>query len=697
MSSYGQKPQGQPEGELPPIQDVNSQSFEETRLVEYVKSKVDQIRQSNSRIAIEGIYLTNVAYLLGFDGVYYDTTQRQFKNVDPRRRLSRARFKVNKILPTIQNRLARLTQSPPRYDVRPNSNSTKDKDSARLGLEIIENIFEKQRFNEKRQDLLMAAMQGGHSYVQVQWDPTLGKPMVDPGSSKVTGYEGDIRLEVLNCLEIFPDPLAKNVDEAQYLLKAKVRKLDYFKARYPGRGDAVKEEDAWLMSATYDMKANALTSTGIAGAQTNDQTKNSAIELVLYEKRSEDHPNGRMIICANGILLEDKELPIGEYDIHKFDDIIVGGRYNSEAIITHLRPIQDQYNIARTRMADWVRTLLAGKYMVAKGAGLNQESLNNQNGEVLEFNPVPNAPAPTAMNIPQIPPYAYKELEAMDSEFDFISGINEISRGVLPSASIPAQGMEFLQEQDQTRIAVQTSRNEISYAKVGCSILKYVGKNYKLPRMLKIAGEGLEYTVKDFVGQDLNDNYDVIVVEGSTVPQSKVLKRTDIRNAWQDGLLGDPGDPKVRAKVLKMMEYGDVAEMWKKQALDESQVKRVLTAIEENDQIKLKENMSEFDNQMMHLEQMNEYRLTDKFMVLSPEQKDLFRWVMEWRLQAMIQVTQPQIPQQERIAQSTLDMQAQGMGLGPDGAPALAQGGQPPMPSPQAPPPVDPNQIPQGA
>lgn len=658
---------GEPD-EGTPLEDINDaqdQPQDERRLVEYVRSKVDQCRQTNSRIAIEGIYLTNVAYLMGFDGVYYDTTYRQFKNIDPRRKLTRNRFKVNKILPTIQNRLARLTQSPPRYDVRPNSNSTEDKDCARLGLEIIEDVFEKQRFNEKRQDLLMAAMQGGHSYIQSLWDPTLGKPMVDPDTGKMSGYEGDVRLEVLNCLELFPDPLAKTLEEATFLIKAKVRKLDYFKSRYPGRGHLVKEEDSWLLAMTYDMKSNALTSVGVAGASTTDQMKNSAIELVLYEKRSEDYTNGRMIVIANGILLEDKELPIGEYDIVKFDDMIIGSRYNPEAIITHLRPIQDQYNVQRTKMADWVRKLLAGKYLAAKGHGLMQEAINNDNGEVVEFNPVPNAPAPTVMNIPQIPSYAYKEIETMDHEFDFVSGINEISRGVLPSASIPAQGMAFLQEQDQTRIAVQTLRNEIGYAKVGAAILKYVGKYYEMPRILKVAGDGLEYTVKDFVGADLNDNYDVIVIEGSTIPQSKVLKRQDIQNSMSMGLLGNPMDPQVQAKVLDMMEYGYTTDMWKKISLDNAQVKRVINAIEEGDMKTLQDNMSEFDNQKFHLEKMNEYRLTDKFQDLDDQKKGLFLWVMEWRIQAGIQQQNPGIMAQKNIAEATL---AQNHGIQPPGS-----------------------------
>ena len=406
-----------------------------------------------------------------------------------------------------------------------------------------------------------------------------------------------------------------------------------------------------------------MSSTGITGASTSAQQKNSAIEIVYYEKRSKEHPQGRMIVTANGVLLEDTELPSGEFDVVKFDDILVGGRYAGEAVITHLRPIQDQYNITRSKCADWIKKMLAGKYLVAKGSQLGQESLTNDSGEVVEYSPVPNAPPPTVMQIPMIPQYVYKDLETLDKEFDFVSGINEISRGVLPSASIPAAGMAFLQEQDQTRIGVMTTRNEIGYSKVGSIALKYIAEYYKMPRLLKIAGDGLEYTVKEFVGADLGGNFDIIVVPGSTVPQSRVLRRQDILSAYQLGLLGDPADPKLRAKVLSMMEYGYAEDMWKDQSLDEAQANKMIKLIEENKQVEILKNLSEFDNQELHLYKMNQYRKTEKYSQMDDVVRDVFNWVMEWRIQALINLANPQLKQNKDLTQLMIKNMDQAGGL----------------------------------
>ena len=60
----------------------------------------------------------------------------------------------------------------------------------------------------------------------------------------------------------------------------------------------------------------------------------------------------------------------------------------------------------------------------------------------------------------------------------------------------------------------------------------------------------MSYLVKDFTGDDLKDNFDVIVVRGSTIPNSKILHRQEILNAYSQGILGDLKDPRLREKEI---------------------------------------------------------------------------------------------------------------------------------------------------
>lgn len=580
--------------------------------------------------------MTNIAYILGIDGVSFNATTRQFQPINRASAyVKKNRIHVNKILPTIQNRLARLCKNPPRYDVRPESNDTEDKEAARLAVQILGAFWEKLALNKKRIPLYMWTQQAGHAWLKVGWDPTLGEPLVENG--EVVGYQGDVRVDICSGLEIFPNPTAKSEEEvlATDLIQCKVRTLDYFRNHYP-KGNLVKAEDAWLISAQYESKINSMNSRGPSSGGMQDQMKNSAIEMIKYEARSKKYPHGRMIVCANGILLEDKPLPIGEIPFALFEDIPIGGKLMAEAIITHLRPIQDQYNETIRKRADWTNKLLTGKLKAPRGADLSQESLNDQSGEVVYYNVVPNAPSgPEPIQMPSIPQYAYQEEDRLIDMFNDISGEQEIDRGDIPSAGIPAIGMQLLTEKSDTRIGIETESHEHSWARTGSLILKHFEVGYEMPRKLKFAGKNSEYLVKEVSGQDIRGNTDVIVIRGSTLPGSKTLKRQEILNAFGQGLLGDPADSKVREKVLSMIEFGDVAEMWQDLAIDQSQIKRGIEMIEAG----MPPRVDEMDNHPLWIQELNRYRKTDKWEALDPEKQAILKATIEAHLQAVVKLS----------------------------------------------------------
>ena len=625
-------------GEEPTLESAEDQSEADKALVAFVDSELENRRASSARTALEAIALTNTAYLCGFDSVYFDGTSRTFKPMQsPSQLIARNRVHVNRILPTVQNRLAKLTKNEPRWEVKPNSSDEKDKDSARLAEEIIIQLWDQTEINRRRASLIMWVQQCGTAFLKVSWDPTLGRkhirPTDDPsGKLDETGNvktiyelvtEGDIRVDVCSFFEIFPDPLAMYWSECRSIIQAKIRPLSYFKDHYPERGHLVKEEDCWLNSLQYEARINALnTQTGASGMNQN-QIKDSAIERAYYEVPSKKHPLGRIIITANGILLKEGVLPVDELPFVKFDDVIVGGKFMAESIITHLRPLQDQINRGKTLRAAWMNRTLMGKYAAPRGANLGRESLNDQSGELLEYDVVPNAEQggrPVPMDVPAIPQYAYEEEETLKNDMDDTAGINDVSRGQLPSAQMPAIGMQLLVEQDDTRIGVETESHEHSYAQLGRLMLKFVDKNYNNARLLKTAGKNMEYIVREFRGSDINENFDVHVKRGSIAPGSKTLKRQEIINLHTQGYFGNPTDPLVLQNVLSMLEYGDEYQAWKTQSLRRHQIKRGLEQIEKEG---TKPYVSEFDDHALWLQELNDFRMEDKFLTLSEEQQQL--------------------------------------------------------------------------
>lgn len=623
---------------------IEASTEDEKNLCEFIKNKVDKARQNPSRITFENNVVTNTAYALGFDSVYFDSRTRQLRpysgaNGYP----NKSRVHANIVLPTLQNRLARLCKNPPRYDVRPNSNGVEDKDAARLTLKVINNVWDQERINEKRIELTMWQQQGGHAWGKVYWDPMRGKqtpvpPEMDAEGNIITEggieYEGDIGFDVCSPLEIYVDTLARNLHDAQWLAQAKIRKLSYFRNQYGEQGARVKQEGAWLSSLQNLLKINNMSAKSMGG-QYALETEDAAIEIAYYEKPSKQFPQGRMIIIANGILLEYKSLPVGEINFVKFDDMKIGGKFFPESIVTHIRPLQDQYNRNLRRKAEFLNKGLNLKFIAPKGHGLSEESLTD-NTEVLQYNPVPNASEPKPVQAPQLPNYVYTDIDSIKSDINTVAGLSEVSFGEMPSASIPALGMQILQEADETRVGIITESNENSWADVGRLIAKYAAKFYKGQRYLKEAGQSGEYTVREFTGEDMRESFDVIVIKGSTVPNSKTLKRNDLMALFKEGLLGDPMDPAVRRKLLQTLEFGDISEVWEDQYVDDHQIKRSLDEIEEG----LTPIIHPDDNHKAHFDFKNRIRKTDKFLKYSPQVQQIFLQDLEIHKSFIVQEAQ---------------------------------------------------------
>jgi len=604
------------------------EGLDDRKIVAFVETKLDEARRSTNRVSSEAIWLTNTAWLLGYTNAVWDSQTRAFKSAPTSafgRRMG-SKLQTNRILPTIQNRTARLCKMAPRYEVKPNSNNVGDKDAAKLAESIINHYWDLEKIQRKRIDLTMWKQQCGHAYLKVVWDSEKGKTVSDPTTGE-TIKSGDLRIDIAPAFEVYPDPAAKTLEECAYLIHTKIRPLTYFIDHYGEElGGQVKQEDVTLLGLQYQTRINAL-NTKTEGDGASGSVKNSAVEKIYYEKSCAKYPNGRMIATANGIKLEDKDLPVGEIPFVKFDDILIGGKYNSEAVITHMRPLQGQLNRLLNQRDSWIRLCMHGKFSVARGAGISQEAMNDQDGEIVEYDPVPNdaqGGRPQPLPVPIIPASMYTEEDRILNGFYEIAGISDVARGQIPSASIPAAGMSILLEADATRIGIMVESDEHAFADLGRLILLYVQKFKSIPSLLK-QSSNQGYLVTEFKGADLKDNTDVVVRRGSMIPDNTSMKRQDTLNVYERGLLGDPADPAVREKVLGMLEFGEIAEAWKDQSLDEMQVKKVIEKIEMGMEVM----PSEFDNAPYWLKEMNRYRKSEKFDMLDPIRQAMFMKTME--------------------------------------------------------------------
>jgi hypothetical protein len=95
--------------------------------------------------------------------------------------------------------------------------------------------------------------------------------------------------------------------------------------------------------------------------------------------------------------------------------------------------------------------------------------------------------------LPAIPQYAYQEEDTLKLDMDDTAGINQASRGQMPSAKSLQSACSCSLSKMTRALVLRLNSHEHSYADLGRILLKFVGEYYETDRLLKIAGENKEY------------------------------------------------------------------------------------------------------------------------------------------------------------------------------------------------------------
>jgi len=140
--------------------------------------------------------------------------------------------------------------------------------------------------------------------------------------------------------------------------------------------------------------------------------------------------------------------------------------------------------------------------------------------------------------MPVIPQYAYEEERTLKDDINDTAGINEASRGQLPSSSIPAIGMQLLVGRMTLALALRQNLMNMLMLGLAESSSNLVDKYYETERLLKIVGEDLEYTIRNSRAQTSEKTLTLRLSAEALCPGSKVLKRQEIINLHQQGYFG---------------------------------------------------------------------------------------------------------------------------------------------------------------
>lgn len=612
----------------------------------------------NPRKKFEPEWYLNVAY---FHGQQWTRWNRGFLD-EPKLEPHRVKVVDNRIMPIAISRVSRKVKQRPAFQVTPFSYDESDLEASEMGEKILENDWNQLKLGQKLFRALLWAEVTCAGFWKLYWDRDKGdgteylfkdgQVLTDnngepinaadvPDLSNVEGVEkkrvarGDVQVDVISPFEFYPDPLADELHECEWIIEEKIRSEEYVEKRY---GKKIKP-DATAPAGIAESKAF-----GTSQMDGGDDYKGVTV-YELWAKEGSKHPNGRRVCWTKNEKLYEGTLPEAPFDGNPyvmFSGVEVPGRFWPTCVTTQARGPQTELNKIKSQIRE--NAIRLGNPALLKSRQANV-TYSGVPGEEISFDStVPDA-APSYLYPPEMPAYVQNEIERIEMSLTEISGIHEVSKASVPSGVTAASAINLLQEADDTRLGPEIVDMERALADAGTKILRLRAKFQDDERIIQIAGEDGAWDLRGFKATMLKPNLNAEVQAGSTMPRSKAAKQAAMSEimgmVFQYGIDVQPRDLR---KYLRDFGIGGLEHMFATLTNDELQVQREHMKFYNGEVI----DINEWDDDNVHLEAHDEERKSPRFERADEQVKLIFTKHIaahQERRQKMIEAQLQEVPQ----------------------------------------------------
>lgn len=499
----------------------------------------------------------------------------------------RQRVVINRIFPKYRARLAKFTKGRPQPIIVPASTDREDKLNARATQKVLDYLWRKLSLEVKYRQALEWSAVCGKSYWWYHWDPTkIARTTIQtPLGDKVVDQElGDPDVEVGSGFEtLVPNLGISRIGDQPMIMRVKMREVDELKQRYKEFKDFLAPDTSREEVFQYERQIATMTPRSNSMAGGSDRGAKATLTHILVKelfiRPNGEYPNGCYAVVAGGILLKKQDqLPYkfadcsNPYPVTEFTDTLVSGRFYPPTVIEQLIPIQKEYNLIRSKVAEQIRMGVHPKILAAKQHQLPDDAWNTEAGEIVPYVALPGIPPPSIIAPQNIAADAWRSLDRTAEEFDVISQIYPSSEGMAGGAESGFQ-TNLLQEAADSAHGPDMRANELAIEEAAFKLRRMIAQGYDVPRLITVVGRSYEPEVIEFKASMIDEYADVVVQAGSGLPMLKAQKIQAALDLWDRGAFGDPKDPNAQRNLLNVLEMGELESMQETSKKDEDLAK----------------------------------------------------------------------------------------------------------------------------
>lgn len=325
----------------------------------------------------------------------------------------------------------------------------------------------------------------------------------------------------VNPLNIFPDPLATSVDDAEYIIYALYENEEKLRRLFPDKAEQLVGGDVDYGELVYENNKDANIDNQILVLEVWTKNYNS-----FYSEeengRAKKYENGRVItLCPElGVVLSDKANPYkdGKFPFRVLKDYDVPGKFWGEGEVAQLLSPQKYMNELNNAILDNAKSTANMPWIVDKNSGIGYGQITNRPGLIIRKNPGSEVKREQP---PTLPGYISNTVESYKSDMEHISGVFNSLRGESETGVYTAQGILALQEAGQARVRIKVKLMEEFLGELATMWYSRMKQFWKEDRWIRVVNADESFDFREITRNTFEEDYDVRVMAGSTMPVNR--------------------------------------------------------------------------------------------------------------------------------------------------------------------------------
>lgn len=374
--------------------------------------------------------------------------------------------------------------------------------------------WQRDRMPIKLPQAVTLALQMGTAVIVNRWD---GKD--ENGLGNVTNM-------IVNPYNVFPDPMATDVESAEYIIYATYKQINLLKQLFPSKANLLRSgtiNHSELVphgSDTSNVKNQVL----VLECWMRDYTTYDAdVEGDSTKKeRKAKYPKGRVLTIAPelNVVLEDKPNPYndGRFPFYLLKCYDVPFKFWGEGEVAKLLSPQTYINDLMNQIIDNAKLTANMPWVLDKNSGIGKGQLTNRPGLIVRKNPGSEV---KRLAPPPMPNYVQEMIGVLKSDIETISGIHDVTQGRKPGSISAASAIMALQEAAQARIRLKVKLMEATLTELGLAWFLKARQFWKTNRWVRKVDLQNNMSFVEMTPEKLQIDVDFVMVAGSTMPTNK--------------------------------------------------------------------------------------------------------------------------------------------------------------------------------